>query len=396
MTFSFEDLGLLLLIAALVAMLTRKLHVPYSVGLVATGIVLAMSPLQLDLKLTKELIFTTLLPPLIFEAAFFLHWQELKRDFWIITTLASLGVVLSAAITAVGMHYLADWQWIGALVFGVLISATDPVSVIATFKESGVKGRLRILVEAESLFNDGVAAVLFGVVIAIAAGQAVTPTFVGLALLQTVGGGILCGGLVGTALLLLAGRTTDHLVEITFTTIAAYGSFMLAEHFHVSGVLATLTAGLIMGNIGTVRAISARGREAVESFWEYIAFVATSLIFLLIGVREAQQHFSELWLVAFIAIALVMIGRAVAIYPTCALFAGSRLRVSARHQHILVWGGLRGALGLALALGLPDNIPQHDAIITVAFAVVAFSIFAQGMSMSPILRRMGEIPLNRE
>jgi Na+:H+ antiporter len=392
MTFSFEDLGVLLLIAALVAMLTRRLHVPYSVGLVATGIVLAMSPLQLDLKLTKELIFTTLLPPLIFEAAFFLHWQELRRDFWVITTLASLGVVLSAAITAVGMHYLADWQWIGALVFGVLIAATDPVSVIATFKEAGVHGRLRILVEAESLFNDGVAAVLFGVVIAIAAGQAVTPAFVGLALLQTVGGGILCGGLIGWALLFLAGRTTDHLVEITFTTIAAYGSFLVAEHFHVSGVLATLTAGLIMGNIGTVRAISTRGREAVESFWEYVAFVANSLIFLLIGVREEQQHFSELWLAALLAIVLVMIGRAVAIYPTCALFAGSRLRVSAHHQHVLVWGGLRGALGLALALGLPDDIPQHDAIITVAFAVVAFSIFAQGLTMTPVLRRMGEIP----
>ncbi len=396
MNFGIENIEVLLLIAAVVAMFTRRLHVPYSVGLVATGIMLAMFSIQLDITLTKELIFTMLLPPLIFEAAFFLHWQELRRDFWVITTLASIGVILSAAITATGMHYLAGWQWMGALIFGVLIAATDPVSVIATFKEAGVHGRLRILVEAESLFNDGAAAVLFGVVIAIAAGQAVTPAFVGLALLKTVGGGILCGALTGWAMLFLAGRTTDHLVEITFTTVAAYGSFLLAEHFEVSGVLATLTAGLMMGNSGASGAISARGREAVESFWEYVAFVANSLIFLLIGIREEQQNFAELWMVALLAILLVMIGRAVAIYPTCALFAGSRLRVSARHQHVLVWGGLRGALALALALGLPDNIPQREEIITIAFAVVAFSVFAQGLTMTPMLRRMGEISPHKE
>lgn len=396
MTFGMENIEVILLIVAVVAMLTRKLRVPYSVGLVATGIMLALFSIQLNITLTKELIFTTLLPPLIFEAAFFLHWQELRRDFWVITTLASIGVMLSAAVTAAGMHYLAGWQWIGALIFGVLIAATDPVSVIATFKEAGVQGRLRILMEAESLFNDGAAAVLFAITIAIAAGQDVTPGFVGLALLKTVGGGILCGALVAWTILFLAGRTKDHLVEITFTTVAAYGSFMLAEHFHLSGVLATLTAGLMMGNIGIMGAISARGREAVESFWEYVAFVANSLIFLLIGIREEQQNFSGIWMAALLAIVLVMIGRAVAIYPTCWLFSGSRLRVSARHQHVLVWGGLRGALALALALGLPDSIPHHEEIITVAFAVVAFSIFAQGLTMTPMLRRMGEISLHQE
>lgn len=394
MTFNMENLELLLLIAAVVAMLTRKLRMPYSIGLVTAGILLALFPMQQDISLTKELIFSTLLPPLIFEAAFFMHWKELRRDFWVITTLASIGVVLSAAVTAVGMHYLAGWQWVGAMVFGVLIAATDPVSVIATFKEAGVQGRLRVLVETESLFNDGAAAVLFGIAIAVAAGQDVTPAFVSLALVKTVGGGILCGALVAWVMLFLAGRTKDHLVEITFTTVAAYGSFLLAEHLHISGVLATLTTGLMMGSIGSMGAISAHGREAVEAFWEYIAFVANSLIFLLIGIREGQQNFVAVWTVITIAIVLVMIGRAVAIYPTCWLFSRSQLRVSAPHQHVLVWGGLRGALALALALGLPDSIPHHDEIITVAFGVVAFSIFVQGLTMTPMLRRMGEIPKN--
>lgn len=392
MTFDIERVQVLLLIAAIVAMLTRRLRVPYSVGLVTTGIVLALFSIQPDISLTRELIFTTLLPPLIFEAAFFLHWPELHRDFWVITALATIGVIFSAAVTAAGMHYFAGWQWMGALVFGVLIAATDPVSVIATFKESGLHGRLRMLVEAESLFNDGTAAVLFAVVLAIAAGGGVSAGFVGLALLTTIGGGILCGALVAGAALFLTGRSNDHLVQITFTTIAAYGSFLLAEHFHTSGVLATLTTGLMMGNLGHLGALTERGREAVEAFWEYAAFIANSLIFLLIGIREGQQNFAALGAVALIAIALVMVGRAAAIYPVCVLFAGGKQKVSARHQHILVWGGLRGALGLALALGLPDDIPHRDAIITVTFAVVAFSIFAQGLTMTPLLRRMGELP----
>ena len=396
MAFDIERVQILLLVAAIVAMLTRKLRVPYSVGLVTTGIVLALFSIQPDISLTRELIFTTLLPPLIFEAAFFLHWPELRRDFWVITTLASIGVVLSAVVTATGMHYFAGWQWISALTFGVLIAATDPVSVIATFKEAKVLGRLRILVEAESLFNDGVAAVLFAVAIAIASGQEVTTSFVGLALIKTVGGGIACGAAIAGIMVFLAGRSKDHLIEITFTTVAAYSSFLLAERFHVSGVLATLTAGLIMGNVGHLGVISDRGREAVGAFWEYVAFVANSLIFLLIGVREEQQDYYAIWGAALIAILLVMIGRSVAIYPTCLLFAKSRWRVSAKHQHVMVWGGLRGALGLALALGLPDTVPHREEIVTVTFAVVAFSIFAQGMTMTPFLRRLGEIPASEK
>jgi CPA1 family monovalent cation:H+ antiporter len=197
-------------------------------------------------------------------------------------------------------------------------------------------------------------------------------------------------------MLFLAGRSKDHLVKITFTTVAAYGSFLLAEHLHFSGVLATLTTGLVMGNAGLFGGISDRGREAVEAFWEYVAFAANSLIFLLIGIREAQQNYSAIWIAALIAIALVMLGRAVAVYPICLLFSRSKQKVAAHHQHILVWGGLRGALGLALALGLPDSIPHREDIIAVTFAVVAFSIFVQGLTMTPLLRRMGEIPAQKE
>jgi monovalent cation:H+ antiporter, CPA1 family len=251
---------------------------------------------------------------------------------------------------------------------------------------------LLVLIEAESLLNDGTAAVAFGVVAAIASGHQLKSIEITVMLSRAIGGGILCGAAVALGALLLTGRTDDHLVEITFTTIAAYGSFLLADHFGMSGVLATITAGLIMGNFKSLGKISDRGKEAIQAFWEYAAFVANSLVFLLIGMHEADHNFVAIWLPAVIAITLVTLGRAVAIYPCCLMFSRSSLRVARKHQHVLFWGGLRGALALALALGLPPEVPQRDEIIAVSFAVVAFSVFVQGLSIRPLLRSMGEIP----
>ena len=391
MTLELSQLGLLLFISSVVAMLTRRLRMPYTVGLVLAGMALHLFAFRLTLNLSKDLIFYVFLPPLVFEAALYIRWRELKRDLPVVGLLATVGLVAAAAVTAVGMHYAVHWAWSSAIVFGVLIAATDPVSVIATFKEAGVRGRLRLLVEAESLLNDGTAAVLFVVALGIAAGTGVDVPNVGAALLLSIGGGVVCGAATGFVLMFLAGRTADHLVEITFTTLAAYGSFFLAEHLHFSGVLAALAAGLVTGNYGRLGYISKAGHSTVESFWDYVAFVVNSLIFLLIGTGETQQHFGALWWPALVAILLVTLGRAVAIYPICALFGGSGLKVDMRHQHVLFWGGLRGALALALALGLPPDLPLRDDIITVSFAVVAFSIFAQGLSMTPVLRKLSQL-----
>lgn len=392
MDLGIERIEILLLIAALVAIVTRRLKVPLSIGLVLAGIALAFVPVTSNITITKDLIFTIFLPPLVYEAALFIRWTELRRDLPVILSYATVGVMLSAAVTAAGMHFLVGWPWPSAILFGVLIAATDPVSVIAAFKEAGVHGRLRLLVEAESLFNDSTAAVAFGIALVFAMNEPVTVAGTLTTLLTTVVGGVVAGLVVGWAVLLVAGRTEDHLVEITLTTVAAYGSFFLAEHFHASGVLAALAAGLLTGNVGPLGAISNKGREAVETFWEYVTFVVNSLIFILIGIREAAQDFVALLAPIGIAIVLVVGGRALAIYPLSALFSRTRLRVSPSHQHVLFWGGLRGALALALALGLPSEIPLRDEIVTVAFAVVAFSLFVQGLTMIPLLRRLKEIP----
>ncbi|MBZ5619712.1 MAG: sodium:proton antiporter [Acidobacteriia bacterium] len=383
---------LLLLVAAVVAMLTRRLRLPYTVGLVAAGIVLTRLPFGPKISFTKELIFDALLPPLIFEAAIYLRWNLLRRELPVILTLASAGVVISAAVTAMGMHFLAHWQWSSALVFGSLIAATDPVSVIATFRGAGVHGRLTLLIEAESLFNDGTAAVAFGIAVLFTAGHALSATGLAMSLVVTVGGSLLCGAVVGGVAVFLTGRTEDHLVELTFTTVAAYGSFLLAEQLHFSGVLATIAAGLIIGNRGLIGFLSGHGRAAVQAFWEYAAFVANSLVFLLIGMYEATQNFRAFWLPTVLAVVVVLLGRAIAVYPICLLFTRSGLRVTARHQHVLLWGGLRGALALALALGLPVELPERAEIIAVSFGVVAFSVFVQGLTMPTLLRAIGELP----
>lgn len=392
MELSIEKVEGLLLIAAIVAMLARRLRIPYTIGLVFAGAALTISPIATQISLSKKLIFDVFLPPLIYEAALYIRWKELRRDLPVILVFATAGVLLAAVVTAIGLHFILNWSWQGAILFGVLIAATDPVSVIATFKEAGVKGRLRLLVEAESLFNDGTAAVAFVVALAFATSGQVTLFGTVQTLIIMVLGGILCGALVAGGVLVLAGRTADHLVELTLTTVAAYGSFLLAEYFHMSGVLAALTAGLFTGNIGSLGSITDRGREAVETFWEYIAFVVNSLIFILIGIREAHEDFSRLLLPIGVAIILVMIGRAVSIYPISLLFSRSSLQIKRTHQHILFWGGLRGALALALALGLPPAMPLRDDILTVAFGVVGFSVLVQGLTITPLLRRFNEIP----
>jgi CPA1 family monovalent cation:H+ antiporter len=391
MTSDLSQLGFLLFVSALVAMLTRRVNLPYTVGLVLAGMALYFAHIYIKFHLSKDLIFSVFLPPLVFEAALFIHWRDFKKELPLVTVLATAGVALAATVTALGMHYALTWDWGSSIVFGTLIAATDPVSVIATFKESKVHGRLRMLIESESLLNDGTAAVGFVAVLGVLAGGHETVLSIGGALFVTIIGGVLIGGTIAYLFMLLAGRTPDYLVEITFTTLAAYGSFFLAEHFHCSGVLAALTAGLVVGNFRSSGSISADGRHALGPFWEYLAFVANSLIFLLIGAQEAQQHFEGLWAPVFAAIVLVTAGRAVAIYPLCALFARSRLKVDLRYQHVLFWGGLRGALALALALSLPDDLPHQNAIVVITFAVVAFSVFAQGLTITPLLRKLGHV-----
>jgi CPA1 family monovalent cation:H+ antiporter len=386
---ALAPIGVLLLVACLIAMLTRRLGLPYIVGLVVAGFLIALLPNSPDVPLSRDLIFNILLPPLVFEAALQLEWKHFRAELPLTLTLAFLGVGIAAAVAAGGMHWLIGWSWIGAALFGTLIAATDPVSVIASFREMRAQPRVSMVVEAESLLNDGVAAVGFAILSAIAIGASPGAGNVIPAFLWTLGGGILIGLAISGAILLIVGRTDDPLVEITLTTIAAYGSFLVAEHFHASGIISALTAGLLVGSGGT-RFLSRSGRDRVRWAWEYFAFLANSLVFILIGLNEAGQPVHRLGAAAaVVAILLVLAGRGLSIYPLSALFRWSRWRLKAAHQHTLFWGGLRGALALALALAVPPIVPERSAILLTAFVIVAFSILVQGLTMPWLIDRLG-------
>jgi len=382
-------IGLLLLVACLIAMLTRRLGLPYIVGLVIAGFLIALLPNSPNLPLSRDLIFNVLLPPLVFEAALQLDWNRFRRELPLTLALASLGVAIATVVVAAGMHWIIGWSWMGALLFGVLIAATDPVSVIAAFRGLGCLPRVSMVVESESLLNDGVAAVGFAVLSAIAAGASPTPASIIPAFLWTLGGGMIIGLIVSGAILLIVGRTSDPLVEIALTTIAAYGSFLMAEHFHASGIISALAAGLVIGSLGATGPISPEGRARVHWAWEYFAFLANSFVFILIGMSVANQPLHRLGSVAVaVAILLVLAGRGLSIYPLALLFRRSHWRLPTSFQHTLFWGGLRGALALALALAIPATLAERDAIILTAFAVVAFSILIQGLTMPLLINRL--------
>ena len=381
-------IGILFFAACLVAIFARQIGLPYSVGLVAAGIALSFTHGLGALELTPQLVFTFLLPPIVFEASLHLRWNQARREAPLVLTLAFVGTFLSAVVVAVGMRGLAGWGWPAAALFGALIGATDPVLVIALMKEQNAEQRLRFLMEAESLVNDGAAAVLFAVVLSVIASNAIGAGVIGISLVVTLGG-VLCGLAVAGAALLIAGRSDDHLVELTLTLLVAYGAFALAQAVGASGILATLAAGMLVGNSGRGRILTERGGDAVVRFWAFAAFLANSVIFILIGSRAASHVFATDWWPVVIGIVLSLGGRAVAIYPVGALFVRPPLAIDLPTRNLLFWGGLRGALALALALAVPVSLPEHDALIGVALAVIAFSVFVQGLTVPWLLRRSG-------
>src|SRR5580692_8913981 len=377
----FRALSLLGL-AILVALAARRLRLPYTVGLVLAGAALAATRSHAGLALTHDLIFDVVLPPLLFEAALNLSWSDLQRDLVPVVALSTIGVALCAAVVAGGLVTLLGWPIETALVFGALISATDPIAVIALIKESRVTGRLGLLIEAESLFNDGAAAVLFTLILVWAAHHSASPQDP-LAIITTflivAGGGLAAGFGVGLI------------------------AFLIAEHFGASGVLASVAAGLTMGNLGVLMpkerfglSITPHGRAFVLEFWEFAAFLANSLVFLLIGSALATVDFAREGIFALtLIIALALLGRAIAVYPVCLAFLSSRWAIPRNQQHLMWWGGLRGALALALALALPADLPRRDDILIAAFAVVAFSVIVQGLTAPLALRALRLTPKRR-
>jgi len=383
----------LLLIASLVAIAVRRLHIPYTVALVVVGLLLTTQS-TVKIELTPELILALFVPPLVFEAAFHLNFTELRRNLTSILVLAVPGVILTTLIVGGLLVFGTSLSLPVALVFGALIAATDPVAVVALFRLLGVPKRLAVLVEGESLLNDGTALVLFNLMLAVAlTGQfnlinSVTD-FVRVSV-----GGIVLGLVLGWGISRLIARIDDYLIEITLTTVLAYGAYLLAEQFHLSGVLAVVAAGLITGSLGP-QGMSPTTRIVLFNFWEYITFLVNSLVFLLIGIQVEIHALLSSWQPILWAIGAVLLARLVVVYGLSWITGRLTEPVSLRWQHVLAWAGLRGALSLALALSLPASFgPDRDLLRTMTFGVALFTLLVQATTMSSLVRRLGIITID--
>ncbi len=376
-----------LLVASGVTVIVRRFRIPYTVALVLAGLVLSLSP-RLEAEVSPDLVLSLLVPPLVFEAALHLSLIELRRNISTLVLLAVPGVILNmlmvGAVVAVG----AGISWPMALLFGALIAATDPVAVIGIFRKLGAPKRLTVLLEGESLLNDGTAIVLFKLALA----AAITGHFSaveGLIDFVRVGfGGVVVGAVLGWLISRLIARIDDHLVETTLTTVLAFGSYLVAEDlFDVSGLLAVVAAGLVAGNLGP-RGMSPTTRIVLSNFWEYVAFLANSAVFLLIGIQVDFLELLTFWPTILWAIAAVLVSRAVVVY----LLSRIGRSVPSRWRHVLFWGGLRGAIALALALSIPAEAgPERMTITAMAFGVVLFTLLAQGITMDGLLKRLGVV-----
>jgi CPA1 family monovalent cation:H+ antiporter len=391
---SVEFLIWLLIAASIIAIIAERFRIPYTAALVAGGLVLGLLPVgsisPLDPAnrphwLTPNVILIVFLPALVFEGSVKLNVRALLRDWLPLLILANFGVLLATLVTGCLVFWWVGLPLLVAFLFGAIISATDPISVLAIFKNKKIDERLSIIIEGESLLNDGTAAVLFQIILAgILAGRFNLLRGIGDFFLQVLGGALL-GVFLGYAASKITARIDDPQIEITLTTLVAYGSYLLAFHLHLSGIIATASAGLVVGNFGK-HEMGPQTKTALEAFWEYVAFVMNSVIFLLIGLEVHVGSLLRSYRIVLLAILAVLIGRALSVYLLVPATNAIAEQIPFRWQHVLFWGGLRGALALALALSLDNSFPHRGRLLDLTFGVVVFSILVQALTIKALVK----------
>ena len=394
---------LVLCVSLSVAALSRTVslfrQIPYTLLLVIVGLGLAILDIRL-VRLSPELILLIFLPPLLFEAGWNLAWKNLKQNFIPICLFAIIGVVISVAGIGFGLQAIAGVSLGTALLVGASLSATDPVSVIALFRELGVDKRLTVLMEGESLFNDGVAVVAFSLLIGWAMGtDTLTVPLAIVKFLTFVGVGVGVGSVIGFGISFLTQRFDIPSVEQSLTLIAAYGTYVLSEELGGSGVIAVVTVGLILGNFGSRIGMNPRTRLIVSEFWEFISFFVNSIVFLLIGDQVRYADLANNIDLIMVAIATVIATRAIGIYGLSLIsnaITDSDLKIS--EQTVLWWGGLRGSVSIALALSVPSIFPDREEVIAIVFGVMLFTLLVQGLTTKPLLEKLnllGDQPMKQ-
>jgi monovalent cation:H+ antiporter, CPA1 family len=385
----------LLIAVAIVAAVVRFIRIPYTVALVLVGLALALFPDAPRVALTPDIILTVFLPVLLFYGAYHLDIGDLRANLTPVVLLAVPGVVVTAGLTGLALHLAVGLDWAVALLFGTIVAATDPVAVLAVFGEVGAPRRLATIVTAESLFNDGTALVFFSAVLGVAIGTGFDLGITFEHFVLGVAGSLALGAavaIVGTAILQ---RIDDALLETTITLIMAYGGYLLAAGLGASGPLETVMAGLLLGVRGR-RVMSATTRLEAGATWEFLDFLANSLLFLLMGlaVRDVGSlapfggGFGVLGALAVVLVAITA-ARALVVWLVGWQVQAMRQPLPRGWRTVLTAAGLRGAVAFAAALSLPTSLADHDLLVTLTFGVVLVTVVVQGFTIRPLLGRLG-------
>ena len=388
----------LLLLACVVAIVSKMVtHLPYTIFLTLIGLLIGVLGIGPEIEKTGfgyHLIFFVFLPPLLFQGAFHMNLNSLLEQFWPIVCLAVPGVIVSTLLVGGLVGWLGGISsMMVAILFGALISPTDPVSVLSLFKEVGAPKDLKTIVEGESLFNDATGVVLFTILLeALLSGQEFGFGQAAFEFVKVSVGGLLLGAVLGWIVFKIMHHIEDHLLENALCLVLAYGSFWLAEVMHLSGVIGTVMAGLMIGNYGRRLSMSEKTTNTVEIFFESIAFLINSLLFVLIGLELREVPANIMWMTVFVAIAAMLIARAAVSYSFYWLLNQVGTKRPKRWNHILFWGGLRGSIPIALLLNLPNEgllVTWRPVLLLAGFGCVFFSLVVQGITMKPLMLKLG-------
>ncbi|WP_267643134.1 cation:proton antiporter [Haloarchaeobius amylolyticus] len=427
------DLLAVFIIAGGVGIFVAKVgRFPYTIALLFAGFAVSIgvsltgdggaSQALGTIPLSHDIILLVLLPPLLFEGAATTDLEAFRENFPVIITLAVVGLVSSILLVGAAATRVLGMPLLVALLFATIVLPTDPVSVLALFEEIGAPERLAVLVEGESLLNDGVAVVIFVTLYDLVAEGATVEDLLTLDSLARVVIDVVFSGLGGALVGFAAAFVVysvmrdldEHMTEIVLTLILAYGAFILAEHYvpqwigiQFSGVIATVVAGLFIGNRGAEEAMSPQTKLSIFNTWETFAFIVNTFIFVLIGARTPVSALVENIAPLGIAIGLALVGRAIPVYVLTNVVnkLQPRQRLSLSYQHVLVWGGLHASIPIALVLGIPSGeaspLTQYGSITTeqlrvLVFGIAAFSLVVQGLTMAPLIRRLGIITTTEE
>lgn len=380
--------------AAIVALIVRRLPVDYTVGLVLFGLAVGVVLPAREFTVDPDLVLFVLLPGLVFEAAYRLEFEELRRTFGGVVILAVPGVLISAIVVAVVLNATMGLPLELGFVVGAMVSATDPVAVTATFRRLRAPRRLTTLVEAESLFNDGTGLVVFAIAVS-TVGASIEPWGAIWTFVTTV----VVSGVIGLAIGYLGSRVTatvdDHLIELTISLATAYGTYLIADSFGESGIIATVVAGIVLGNRGRQTGMAPKTLEAIDTVWEFVAFLFTALVFILIGLATPLTALLDSLAWIGWAVIAILIGRAILVYGLLGLASAVRHALSDDRPiprawlHVMFWAGLRGAVASAMALSLPSGFPERSLLVSITFGVVLFTVVVQGGSTAWLVRRTG-------